>query len=316
MKKLFAVFLLIAIVIVSFCACATTPPSEQPVFRTISGDRKLSQAQEADWSFDDAVKNSTNVVLATFKGYGKAETEPDYELEFAVNDELRGECGESTIYVYISPSHWVDDSYEEYNFIEDQEYLLVLEKHISVRYEHDRYLLLGNIFAPVSYNIGVYMGYQRLAQPEYSCNEELTRTDLAEYRKGLLSYAETLCDSSDRSTEPIGIPYTNSTDISDIIRESEFVLQVVPREVLQGQNNILVCDVIQEIKGSYDVPQRIYLSNATGKEIVFGDVYYAALNRANGPDSDSIIFVVSSRNSLFNCATDASSKIVENELLG
>ncbi len=276
----------------------------------------MAQAQETDLSFNDAVINSTNVVIATFKGYENTENGLDYELKFAINDELRGECGDSTIYVYISPSHWVDDSYEEYNFIEGQEYLLILEKHISVRYEHDRYLLLGNIYAPVSYNVGVYMGYQRLTQTEYSHREELTRTDLAEYREDLLAYVETLCDSSDRPTDPIGIPYTNSIDISDIIRESEFVLQVVPREVLQGQKNILVCEVIQEIKGSYDVPQRIYLSNATGKEIVFGDAYYAALNRANGPDSDSMVFVVSSRNSLFNCATDASSKIVENEFLG
>mgnify|MGYP006922122443 CR=1 FL=1 len=314
MKKLFATFFS-ALVIVSFCACATTSPSEQPIFRTIPGDRVLAQAQVSDWSFEDAVVNSTNIAIATFKGYEKTEGGLDYELKFEVNDELRGKCGDTTIYVYVSPSHWVNDSYEEYNFIENQEYLLVLEKHISVNYEHDQYLLLGNIFAPVSYNVGVYMRYQRLAQSEYGCREELARTDSVEHKNDLLAYVETLCDSSDRPTEPIGIPYTNSTEVSDIIRESEFVLQVVPREELQGHNDILICDVIQKMKGNYDVPQRIYLSNATGKEIVFGDVYYAALNRADGPDSSSIIFVVSSKNSLFNCATDVSSKIVENELL-
>lgn len=282
--------------------CASSESAEPPVFREIQVPYTGSSAQYEEWSLEKTIDNSSDIFTATFTQYVGDPESGSYELEFAVGDVIRGDCKDDTIYVYKRLTNWTGSLYEEYNYVEGHEYMLILNRRESVYYDHDIYLSTSNIFIPLSDAIGAYMDYKPLAERvETVAKEEqsLSRDILSADNIALVDYVETVCISAPEPTYSPATRYTKETELSAILPESEYVLLVEPFEHLNtGASNTetFMCSVSQVLVGE-NVPEEIYFTFFTGTAEI-GGRYYIAANRSGGKDSGSDVFVPSSKNSV------------------
>lgn len=320
MKRLFLYFLLISwFAIVASCS-ATIEPRDEPsseasdevsVFRDVERgevESGLMMQQRANLGYEELIDLASHVFKGTFVKYTEQEENGSYELVFEVGDIFKGDRQDEEAYVHIIPYNWTGDKYEEYNFIEGHEYLLITERHNMPSLDHDRYYPLGNIFIPLTDEIEAHIDYRPINGGDVPLSALSQRADQQVANESLMLYTTELCKNSP-TPPPVEIPFIRSEDLSEILPETEFVLLITAKNQwrkwsrIREGSGIYDCSVDEVISGDYSVPDEIIIPFISD-EIVSGHSYYVLLNRAAGANSMSRMFSESSPNSLFD-ADDA-----------
>jgi len=117
--------------------------------RPSANEVEISEYQIKRMTFEELVEISNAAIIGQFKE--TIEHEYYTETVFEVKECLYGDVSEDEIYLYSNVGtayvNEADYSYElgntEYN--PEEEYILVMEKRQSIMYDHDRYLLVGDI---------------------------------------------------------------------------------------------------------------------------------------------------------------------------
>lgn len=300
MKKI-SIAIVLALAFAVFAGCTET---EVSAFREVDAPSVApGMQQRTDLQFEEFVDMATDILTATFVEHAGSKSDGSSELRFLVGDILKGSYAGEEILVCVTPSYQSDGTYQEYNFVEEHDYLLIVEEHIMRSDEYNRYYLLGDLFIPLDDNIGAYMNYTPLesddiatevldADSDHETSEELSN----DY---LLSYTTELCENSPE-TAPAGIPYTRETAIEDIVPASEFILLVTVGENFTGMSgtDIRFCTVDEIIKGDSTIPNEILIAFMENEAIVPGYRCCVLINRADGADSSSRVFAESSPNSV------------------
>ncbi|MCI8625221.1 MAG: hypothetical protein HFI40_02920 [Lachnospiraceae bacterium] len=250
-------------------------------------------------SVEDAIQQSTDIMVATYVQEHVYDTY--VEQEFQVKQRIKGATEASTIYLYEIPSDVTIDESDisyisgSYLYKQGKDYMLVLERQVSVYYDHDRYLLLGEIYMPLS-----DMGSSMIYDTEISEHMDVDITEV-ETEPALLQYIEEVLDSEkSQAQEFVGIPYEESDKLSDIILASTHILQIeIGTPLPEGDDRELYhCKIKKCWKGtvsSEDLAGEIIIPFWKGQAQT-GKEYIVLLNQVG---EASRLYVFSSRNSLF-----------------
>ena len=200
-------------------------------------------------SFDEAIDQSYCVVTAKLNSINDKKTYREYD--FTLEQVIIGDMTDSSLSVSegytentINGSTYSSDmSYSTLNteYKVGNEYILVLYKISSVYFE-DTYKIAGDIFIQLddAGNIVRYQRYHEDEQPEFGDIKEFT------------DYIMTFIDPSEERSI-IGVPYTDSTEISDIVDASQYVIKAVIRDIYKELPNkdwtIYRCDVTESLRG-------------------------------------------------------------------
>lgn len=241
-----------------------------------------------------------------------------YELEFKVEDVLKGSIDEETIYARLSlnSSDWhggwgeADEPYGEYtifNYVEGHRYLLIANKDDSVYYDHPLYRISNLDFLPIDDDLGAFVWGHDLATDDSGF---IDREKMAELVPGgsYIDYISRLCESRPWVADTVNYPpYTTSTDMYEIAKECEFVLAVTPKreELVSDWRNTATyaCDVERVIKNSsvkhpVEIGYELHLPFVIDS-IEEGEQYIVMVNRASGADSDSIVFSLAAKTAVY-----------------
>ena len=266
----------------------TLPSSFQPV-RSM-GDRDIV-------SFETAADMCTDIIVATFINkqsyptFGEnSSSELFTEYEFSVDKILKGETTTNSIYLFDA-NDWVfvegiNDSYQEGNieYVAGEKYLLFLERHICVDYDHDQYLILGDLYMSLS-SLSESTMYSQPISEHSSYDFQNTTTE------DLLLYIEDIAAKSN-SRKYYGKKYSISQSIPEIIAESEQIFKVtVDFKFIEGVYipiDTYFCTVNYIYKGDVLLNDPEYGDLADSIQIGFpkgsvkeGEEYIVLLNRVS-----------------------------------
>lgn len=333
MKRRIALALIIAIFAALFGCDAglteeTVPPSADesglpPLHRTLACDDppNVVCAMYAKVPNLEDRLSGRYVIEATFVrdvGFVGDPRNGSYELEFKVEDVLKGCIDEETIYARLSlnSSDWsggVDESDEPYraytifNYIEGHRYLLIAERHDSVYYDHPLYIINNLDFLPIDDDLGAFVWGHDLATDDSGFIDREKMAELVP-RGCYIDYISRLCESRPWVADTVNYPpYTTSTDMYEIAKECEFVLAVTPKreELVSDWRNTATyaCDVERVIKNSsvkhpVEIDYELHLPFVIDS-IEEGEQYIVMVNRASGADSDSIVFALAAKTAVY-----------------
>ncbi len=221
----------------------------------------LSDSDKLLLSEEDVVFYATHILDATYLGtyttkYGTEfmflptkvyKGELSDKNQFAIYVTLRGDCE-------VSP-HSPDDA-EGIPFKENKTYLLFLEKHISVYYEHDK-------FVPLS---------------------EMVLASNDAKRDGYYEQVEAMIKNDSSSVAMHGLSFTESDNLDEVLEASDNIFVVKIESVIAESTftptTVYSCRVQQLVRDASDVPQDIWvpLFNDTVK---VGGEYLLLLSAAN-----------------------------------
>lgn len=289
----------------SLSACSTgestynetgvSSPNRADDFCTIEEAEIMFEADMVYLSFEEAIELSTDVISATFVSYHEENNR--FELEFEVNDVIKGSTSEETIFVsqsYVNVSvGGTDLSYVSgtYNYEPDQEYILVLVRDISPYYTHDKYVFVTDIDIPLAEGRNVYM-----------YNEDLTKHSPLDSNANILSYVQdTVMNTTSVSREYYGHEYVDSDDLKTILAGTDYVLHVKVEELeVEGIYNdtdtfrVSIKEVLKGDLSQAELDSEIFVVVFKGDVTVGGD-FFLLLHRL---EEDSLIYTLSSRNSV------------------
>ena len=256
------------------------------------------ESEEEFRTFEEAIEISDCAVNAEFISY---HDKGDFvEYEFNVKEVLYGDVPEKNIFLFsmkgTSHVEEIDFTYDlsDNKYKTGEEYLLIMEKNDSLFYEHVRYILVTNIFIPLTNTKESTMYGQRITVNDKS---KLIQAD--EINK----YVENIKKMSKSSSvvDAIKPSYTNSADMITIVSEADLILEVsiedLKVEGLVHNGNTYTCDISDIIKGdSLEKGEdgKILVTFLKGS-VEVGRRYVVAVNKV---DMDSIIYTQSSKNSV------------------
>ncbi len=251
-------------------------------------------------TFEDALRACTDLIRAEY--VERHDHNGSYELEFRVLEVLKGATEAQTIFVYgdnvrVGPAN-TDGSYP---YEKGLEYLLVLERKVSVYQEHDVYLQLGDIYIPLdNYNASM-MYHQALKAHAEDADLPASETDF-------FSYVRQTAAEGKNEKPYLGTDYCRSEDLTEVLAESPFVLQVKVEELLiagrQKDRETYWCSVQKRLRG--ETPDGLWVVFPYGA-VEIGGEYLMLLNRSS---DDSLIYTMTSRVSMIPLTDTASVQTV------
>lgn len=321
MKKFFT-FFVFAMLVAALCGCNKTPPA---AIRELTKPVSAYSNRSSLLTFEEAVSAATDILVADFTAFHEADDY--YELEFTVTKVLRGETTEKVIYVMTVPSEvHVEESPERsfvsglYNYVPGHSYLLVLDRRVSVYYEHDRYTMVGDIFVPLDDDLGVYMYYQPIE--DVVAAETGTQSVSA---RGLTQdkVYDTVAALSKITSSTV--PYYGTSPVQpDTVEEltacSDYVLRVSVGDLIADgtyqDTKTYECKILELLKGEFTAEetrewnQKIYVVFRTEDATPNGE-YLLFLERA---DENSRVFCYTSVNSVHSASDPAEMQAVYDAL--
>lgn len=218
---------------------------------------------------------------------------------FAPVNTLKGEIKEDTI--IVRGNNHATIYVDEYIYVDDvaryemgEEYLLVLDRYISVYNEYDYYQRLGGIFISRGTLEGATMfGYASIV-------EMLQNTNIVcENYKGLVDYVENIIKENPTGTGSNGTDYIRSDKLEDIVEQTKTILRVkITDHWVIGNNKDredCYCIVEETLKGE-EITGEInvvvpYESVNTGEEYIF---LLSKVHETSG------FYIMSSKNSVYS----------------
>lgn len=209
---------------------------------------------------DGWISVATNVVTATFTGQ-RAVSGAYVDLVFDLSENLKGKVDAKQFWLrMLGTDDWFKNasSYET-----GQEYVIVMEKRMSVYEDHDFFLPLKCESFPIE---------------EYDSNDK----PLNVKKKFVDGYKEKIAQIEDESSKTdIGYDYIRSEDWSDIVKGSDYIAIIEPNKStfvgLNGRSESFECSVIQTLKGEI-FEEQIYLVLIKGQAKP-GERYLVLLDR-------------------------------------
>lgn len=286
-----------------------TDASQENLTETM-GSQQMIYASVIPMTFEEYVANASNIVRAKYLG-ARVEGNLAY-LSFEPLSQIEGQIEEETFNVVRRLDTVYYSTTGEYRYTGDysryvvgEEYLLVLEKHVSVYYDCDRYYVLGDIFIPKTLDAGATMlGYEELAQ-FVTAEENITST----YSE-ICDYIEEIAKENPGKSE-----YVESTDLQDIVEGSTYIFKVKVEKYEGGaeSNNTerFYCTVSEQLKGIPDGDRVLIIFVADTVEI--GSEYIVLLDKV---DETAIFYVLSSKNSVYPVSDTESIAVIKDALKG
>lgn len=293
MKKIVRYIFATVTLICILCSCSTNSQNYRDDLEIVTEDRKYV-------SFEEAVKIATNIFVAEFTEEIKDGN--SYEFKFKVEKQLKGDTKEETIFVRAINSDVIIDGRDiSFNNIPQytvgEKYLLVLERHISVYYEHDMYAYFADVIIPLGDMANSQMYRQDIRKH--------SQQDVFDNSVNLENYVLELLKSEDNKTnEYYGYKYTTSDSVDEYVKLANYVITFTPMELFSSSDTngteIYDCTVKAVHKGELSVETvRIKFFKDT---VEIGKDYTAALY-ANGEER---IFVLTSQYSLATTENEVS----------
>ena len=288
---------LLGLLALAGCAAPQTPVQAEPTAASAAlptpGTSEVHGSMSIEYlTFEEAVSRCTDVLIGTFRGAEEAEGQKRYA--FSVDERMKGPAEAERIGVYAelvlaeATAHSGTYLSGDLPYALGKKYLLILERHRSVYYDEDRYLLLGDIFLPLESAVEAGMYHEPLER-HWSCPEG---TDAPDYVRQLIA------QGGGESREAYGAAYIEASSFEEAEEAAELVLRVralrlnvtgriVPTETWD-------CRILETRKGDLS-----YLNGNMDVLITFpaGTVepdkeYWVCVNK---PDKTSRIFVPVSR---------------------
>ncbi len=302
MKKIIA-FVMLVLMATTLFACETEPDPEPNFYL---GESFLSKYQLSIIinPLDDLLAYTTDVIKAKFVGLAFDESNDQWFFEFETIENLRGLNNEKTFlvadnimdYGYRDPD---DRPVSSSHYQQGENYLLLLRRSTSVYSSNEvilsfvcQYLVVpldddnkAYLKPGESFLWGVYLG-------DHIKSEEIVKA--FENRK----FEEYLLKEIEANPLMIGGDYIKSTDMTEILRKSDYVIEVVIEHIDDSPSSpkdrvICDCKVLSELKGEVDCETPLVVF-PQGK-YAEGDRYIVAVSPV---DSDSF-FKMSSLNSVY-----------------
>jgi len=217
---------LLGLLALAGCAAPQAPGQAEPT-ASASAALPTPGTSEAQGSmsieyltFEEAVSHCTDVLTGTFLGAEEAEGQKRYA--FSVDERMKGAADAEGIGVYAelvlaeATEHSGTYLSGDLPYALGKKYLLILERHRSVYYDEDRYLLLGDIFLPLESAVEAGMYHEPLER-HWSCPEG---TDAPDYVRQLIA------QGGGDGREAYGAAYIEASSFAEAEEAAELVLRV------------------------------------------------------------------------------------------
>ena len=229
----------------------------------------------AELTMEQVVSGASHIVDAEFLGFYAWEKAGETHLLFELNQIYKGAFEEKKPRIYVTKlfSDYRLDPGEKETYEVGKNYMLFLEKHISVYYDYDIYAQTGQVY-----------------MPEGRHNWEATH---AETKKLLATVKNTAYDA-------VGIRFTTSEKMKDVVDSADgvFVVRVdkrwgnVPKTSFTTQYR---CSVTKTLKGEPN-NQGYLVITFFNDTVELGKEYVVLINSA---ETKSFFYGLASKNSLF-----------------
>lgn len=278
LKKISVVFILGVMILNAGCSKQI---NTQESFNTV-------ESEEEYVSFEKAIELSDCAVNAEYITYID---NGDYvEYEFKVNNVLYGDVPDSNIYLFsMKGTAHVEEIESTYDIGDNKytvgdEYILVMEKNSSLFYDHDRYMLIGEMIIPVD-NTNESVMYDQPIKTESKAILN-SSTNIVKYIQDI--------KKSDANTESSDeLSYTKSNDMKTMISEADYVLELTVEslevEGLVHNGNTYSCSSITVLKGDSLVKDEAgkILVTLLKDSVEIGNKYIVMVNKV---DENSTIY--------------------------
>lgn len=246
-------------------------------------------------TFEEYIANATHIVRAKYLGVS-IEGNLAY-LSFEPISLIRGTIGEEsfavvrrldTIYTTTTGYRYTGD-YSRY--VEGEEYLLILQKKVSVYFDRDRYYILGDIFIPEAVSEATMFGRAELDQ--FSSTEDRAVDTFNE----IVVYISELVKKNPTNKEHSGSAYVTSTDLREIADGSSYIFKIkvveFARWIESNNTEWFYCEVSEQLKGVAD-KERIEIA-FSADTVEIGEEYVVFLNKHS---ETTLYYILSSKNSV------------------
>ena len=274
---------------------------------------EVAVAQVIPMTFEEIISCATHIVTAKYTGEMSISRNGHYKyLKFQPISSIKGEITDDYIYVSCFAgffqieteereivSSYSGDEYAE-GYRTGEEYLLVLEKHISVFYDFDRYVPVGSLFVPKILTKDATMYGRGLSEQTGIKTEESSA--FRYYVEELIP--ELLNNDSSEKSDHVGPDFVRSSNTEDIISQSEYIFNVTVLKKngdYSNNNSGYDCRIDEQIKGR--TSDEIIDVHTFPDALTEGEQYLVCLSLV-GPEG-SILYAVSSRNSVYPASDTA-----------
>jgi len=266
------------------------------------------------WDFETCIGRAANIVQAKYVG---ASPHGNYlYLEFEPVNQIKGQIDTETFVVSCVPnqqyrvanaSYWYSENPERYEV--GKEYILVLEKRMSVYYDQDRYLLMGDIFLPVD-ELSASTMYGTGKLTEISDRAEQFDSDYEQ----MTSYITKVAQTSVLKPITVGTDYIRSNDLREITEATECIFRIKVTDYLRSvaNNNTerFMCKVVESLKGE-PIGEEIEVIFSAGT-VKAGKEYIVLLVQREG----STYYILSSKNSVHPASDKKSLATIKEAIAG
>ena len=236
---------------------------------------EYSHEDAIEFSEFEAISCATHVIEATYVGEYK--TKNGIEFIFKPVAEIKGVLDSADqALIYVLPrtrdSSVIVGEYDV-PFRENDEYLLILEKHISVYYEHNVYIQIGR---PIG------------------------SSDYSEWDKSYTYASEIASSNQNEAPSWYGVDFSHSTDLSSVVDFSSniFVVNIdgIYAESTVAPTTVYYCSVQKTIRGMPVENGNILITFFNG-DVEIGEEYLVLL--ADSTDTAPIYTLSAQKNSVF-----------------
>ncbi|MBQ7604393.1 MAG: hypothetical protein IJU75_05505 [Clostridia bacterium] len=300
MKRLFSLVASI-LILLAFASCSK--PQE---IMEVQGE-----ALVIPMTFEEIVSAATHIVVAEFTGDIEVSPEGFYSyLKFRPVSLIKGSVSDELISVscFNGSYQMIDgtDAHISYSgraystsYQSGEQYLLILEKHVMVFYDCDRYIPIGGIFIPKTHTVNASMYGKRLSEYDEDKTEE--NSNFNHYCERIKKLVEN--DTSEK-TDHLGVDFIKSDSLNDIVPQSDYIFRVTvldkKGDYPDANNSGYNCRVDEQIKGS--TTETIIDVHAFPDSLQVGEQYLMFLTLV-GPEG-SRMFHISSKNGSVYPASD------------
>ena len=274
--------------------------------------QQVIYASVIEMTFEECVANATNILSAKYLGVS-IEGSLAY-LSFQPISQIKGEVEEETFLVVkcLDTIYTTTTGYQyagDYSrYVEGEEYLLVLEKRVSVYYDRDRYYVVGDIFiSKDAESTGTMFGTVEM--------DQFVTGDIGDVNSygGIISYVTELSQKFPADKENDDKGYIRSSDLQEIVAESNYIFKVKVVEYDGGaaSNNTerFYCEISSRLKG-FDSRNKVLIVFSAGT-VEIGDECIVMLDK---PGEYSLFYILSSKNSVYPTSDTESIAIIKNAL--
>ncbi len=247
-------------------------------------------------TLEQIIDNSTHIVEAK---HIESSSSGKYLIhKFMTVSQIKGKVEDEYIYVYDTVGNsYVSDIGVSYKsnveYKKGENYILMLEKTVSVYYPTDVYMTYSGLYLPLN-NIKALKIYGKENLKKHSAADNT----VFESKNSFVEYVDRLAKEDKTTVTHVGEEYTKSSEHSVILQEAEYVVKIRPVFLDEKRSNefseLYDCEVLRAYKGIIS-KEKIQIRLFTDSVEINKD-YIVAINDTSIKD----LYILSSKNSMFD----------------